>query len=55
MQAALVHAPGAIAQYGEFPDPTPSPGVEILELVAAGIHPVVRALMSGHHYGSDDV
>ncbi|MEJ7649793.1 MAG: hypothetical protein WKF57_12305 [Nakamurella sp.] len=27
---------------------------EILELVAAGPHPVVRSLMSGRHYGSDD-
>lgn len=54
MRAALVRAPGATPQYDEFPDPATSATTEVLDLVAAGLHPVVRSLMSGRHYGSDN-
>jgi NADPH:quinone reductase-like Zn-dependent oxidoreductase len=52
MKAALVEAPGAGAHYGDFPEPGDHEGRQVVELVAAGIHPVVRSLASGQHYGS---
>lgn len=36
----------------EFPDPEPLPGHDLLELVGAGLHQVVRSLATGRHYGS---
>lgn len=53
MKAAIVDAEGATPRYGEFPDPEPQEGETGMEVLAAGIHPVVRRLASGTHYGSD--
>ena len=36
----------------EFPDPEPLPGHDLLKLVGAGLHQVVRSLATGRHYGS---
>src|SRR5262245_12873486 len=55
MKAAVVASPGAKPQYKEFPEPVVADGERLVELVAAGIHPVVRALASGAHYGSEGV
>jgi NADPH:quinone reductase-like Zn-dependent oxidoreductase len=52
MKAALIEAPGANAHYGDFAEPGDHEGRQVVELVAAGIHPIVRALASGQHYGS---
>ena len=52
MKAAVVTAPGAIPEYGEFPEPQVDDGYELVELVAAGLHPIVRSLAAGRHYGS---
>ena len=52
MKAAVKHAPGDMPVYADFREPTASEGREIVELVAAGIHPVVRSLAEGRHYGS---
>lgn len=52
MKAALVDAPGESARYGDFAEPGEQEGRQIVELVAAGIHPVVRSLASGRHYGT---
>ncbi|MFT4295844.1 MAG: zinc-binding alcohol dehydrogenase family protein [Micropruina sp.] len=54
MRAAVVTAPGAIPVAGTFAEPELVPGSELVEVVAAGIHPVVRSLVSGQHYGSTD-
>lgn len=54
MKAALVDAPGDGPHYGDFAEPGDREGRQLVELVAAGIHPVVRALASGGHYGSSD-
>ena len=54
MKAALVDAPGESARYGDFADPAEQEGRHVVELVAAGIHPIVRGLASGRHYGSSD-
>lgn len=54
MKAALIEAPGESARYGDFPEPGDREGRKIVDLVAAGIHPIVRSLASGEHYGSGD-
>ncbi len=52
MKAALVEAPGDSAHYSDFAEPRDYEGRQVVELVAAGIHPIVRGLASGQHYGS---
>lgn len=54
MYAAVLTAPDATPVAMEFPDPEPLPGRPMLTLVGAGIHPVVRSVASGRHYGSAD-
>lgn len=55
MKAAIVDRAGDTPRYGDFDDPVPQDGETLMEVLAAGIHPVVRALVSGTHYGSEDV
>jgi NADPH:quinone reductase-like Zn-dependent oxidoreductase len=52
VKAAIVKEPGAAPKYGEFADPLVDDGYELVDLVAAGLHPVVRSLAAGRHYGS---
>jgi NADPH:quinone reductase-like Zn-dependent oxidoreductase len=52
MKAAIVPAPDATPEYGEFSEPLVSDGYELVDLVAAGLHPIVRSLAAGQHYGS---
>jgi NADPH:quinone reductase-like Zn-dependent oxidoreductase len=52
MKAAVVTAPDASPEYAEFSEPQVDEGFELVELVAAGLHPVVRSLAAGRHYGS---
>ena len=52
MKAAIVSAPGAAPSYGDFDDPVAGHGRELVDLVATGIHPLVRSLAGGGHYGS---
>ena len=52
MKAAVVAAPDAIPEFGEFSEPQVDDAYELVELVAAGLHPVVRSLAAGRHYGS---
>lgn len=53
MKAALIDAPGESAHYGDFVEPGNQEGRQIVSLVAAGIHPIVRSLAGGQHYGSN--
>lgn len=55
MKAAILNAPDANPACGDFPEPKLADGREIVELVAAGIHPIVRALATGKHYGSKGI
>lgn len=48
----MIEAPGDSAHYGDFAEPPDQEGRQVVELVAAGIHPIVRGLASGQHYGS---
>lgn len=52
MKAALIEAPGDGAHYGDFAEPGDCDGRQVVELVASGVHPIVRSLASGGHYGS---
>lgn len=42
-------------EYGDFAEPVLSDGRRLVSLVAAGIHPIVRSLAGGHHYGSTGI
>jgi NADPH:quinone reductase-like Zn-dependent oxidoreductase len=52
VKAAIVKAPDVAPEYGDFAEPVVDEGYELVELVAAGIHNVVRSLAAGRHYGS---
>lgn len=50
MNAAVVSAFGEPPRYTTFADPSPQPGEEIVEVRAAGLHRIVRAIAAGKHY-----
>jgi NADPH:quinone reductase-like Zn-dependent oxidoreductase len=52
MKAAVLKSPGVTPEYGDFAEPVVGEGQELVELVGAAIHPVVRSLATGSHYGS---
>ncbi|MET7358416.1 zinc-binding alcohol dehydrogenase family protein [Streptomyces sp. NPDC005562] len=52
MKAAVVTAAGAVPQCQDFPEPEAGPGLQLVELVASAIHPVVRSKADGVHYSS---
>lgn len=54
MKAAVVSQPGVAPTYADFAEPEAADGRRILTVVAAGLHPIVRALAAGQHYGSSD-
>jgi NADPH:quinone reductase-like Zn-dependent oxidoreductase len=54
MHAAVVHTFGEPPRYESFPEPTAEEGEVMVEVAAAGLHPVVKALASGSHYASTD-
>ncbi len=54
MKAAVVNAAGEAPIYTDFPEPHVEDGRVMVELVAAGIHPAVRAMAGGRHYASPD-
>ena len=47
MRAAILHAHGAIPELGEFRDPEPARGDEVVEIVAAGMNPVDIRIAGG--------
>lgn len=52
MNAAVVHSFDAPPRYATFQDPVANEAEILLDVIAAGLHPVVRALASGSHYRS---
>ena len=52
MKAAVVTASETTPEYGEFSEPQVDDGYEVVDLVASGLHPIVRSLAAGRHYGS---
>ncbi len=55
MNAAIVGYFSSPPRYGTFADPQPAEGELIVNVTAAGLHPIVRALANGTHYGSTGV
>ncbi len=53
MNAAIVDRPNATPRFGIFREPGIEAGRTIVELVATGIHPIVRKAIAGEHYLSD--
>jgi NADPH:quinone reductase-like Zn-dependent oxidoreductase len=52
MNAAVVHAFDAAPNYTTFAAPVPQEGERLVRVTAAGLHPVVKSLANGTHYGS---
>jgi NADPH:quinone reductase-like Zn-dependent oxidoreductase len=52
MQAAVVNVLGQAPKYQSFPDPVPQEDEVLIEVRAAGLHPIVKGLASGSHYAS---
>jgi NADPH:quinone reductase-like Zn-dependent oxidoreductase len=55
MKAAVIESAGAAPRYSDFREPELEDGRVLVSLVAAGIHPIVRAMAAGTHYGSHGV
>lgn len=52
MRAAVVNLLGQAPKYQEFRDPEPAEGEALLQVRAAGLHPIVKALAAGAHYAA---
>ena len=52
MQAAVVTAFDAPPRYTTFADPIASQGEKLVTVTAVGLHPIVKSLAGGTHYGS---
>src|SRR6185437_9736313 len=50
MKAAVVNELGQAPRYQDFPEPVVQEGEALIDIRAAGLHPVVKALASGSHY-----
>ena len=55
MNAAVVHAFDAPPRYTTFADPVAADGELPVTVAAVGLHPIVKALANGTHYGSAGV
>ncbi len=53
MKAAVLSGPDAVPQYTDFAEPVPGKNEQLMTLVAAGLHPVTRAMATGRHYGNE--
>lgn len=52
MKAAVVNVKGEMPQYQHFSEPVAGDGEAIVQMQAAGLHPIVKGLASGQHYAS---
>jgi NADPH:quinone reductase-like Zn-dependent oxidoreductase len=52
MYAAVVNTFDVPPRYTTFADPVPTEGEKIVSVCAAGLHPIVKGLAKGTHYGS---
>ncbi|MFT4108242.1 zinc-binding dehydrogenase [Propionicimonas sp.] len=52
MKAVVMTAPETSPTGGTFGEPEPRPGEDVVELIGAGLHQVVRSRASGAHYSS---
>ncbi|WP_329000512.1 zinc-binding alcohol dehydrogenase family protein [Kribbella sp. NBC_00709] len=52
MKAAVLHEVGGVPRYEEFPDPVPAAGEVVIEVLAAAVENVDKAVAAGKHYAS---
>ncbi|HVZ83509.1 MAG TPA: zinc-binding alcohol dehydrogenase family protein [Terracidiphilus sp.] len=50
MKAAVINVLGQAPQYQDFAEPAPIEGEYLINVKAAGLHPIVRAIAKGAHY-----
>jgi NADPH:quinone reductase-like Zn-dependent oxidoreductase len=55
MKAAVVNVLGQVPRYQDFAEPKAAEGEVLIQVRAAGLHPIVKARASGSHYSSDGV
>jgi NADPH:quinone reductase-like Zn-dependent oxidoreductase len=55
MNAAIVESFAKGPRYGSFADPVAGADEVLVQVEAAGLHPIVKALANGSHYGSTGV
>lgn len=55
MNAAVVRSYDAPPRYTSFEDPVAGDGEMLVDVVAAGLHPIVKSLANGSHYGSTGI
>lgn len=54
MKAAIVTDFALPPRYGDFPDPVPDEAHQVVTVLAAAVHQIVRGRASGRHYSSTD-
>jgi len=52
VNVAVVHSFDAPPRYTNFADPVAAEGEVVVRVIAAGLHPIVKSLANGTHYGS---
>jgi D-arabinose 1-dehydrogenase-like Zn-dependent alcohol dehydrogenase len=52
MKAAVIDSLERGPRFADFDEPAVAGGQTLVEVTAAGLHPIVRMLASGEHYGS---
>jgi NADPH:quinone reductase-like Zn-dependent oxidoreductase len=52
MNAAVIESYSNPPRYKNFADPVAQSGEHLVKVVAAGLHPIVKSLANGSHYGS---
>jgi NADPH:quinone reductase-like Zn-dependent oxidoreductase len=55
LNAAVVHAFDAPPRYTSFADPVAGKSEKLVKVIAAGLHPIVKSLVNGTHYGCTEV
>ena len=55
MKAAVIHTFGEVPHFGDFAEPDLHEGDVLVNVRAAGLHPIVRSLARGAQYGSTDL
>ena len=55
MKAAVIDSVGRGPRFADFAEPVVTGRETLVEVTAAGLHPIVRMLPSGEHYGSQNM
>src|SRR5262245_63766671 len=55
MKAAVIHTFRSPPRFEEFSEPTVRTREVLVKVLAAGLHPIVKALADGSHYGSTNM